>query len=157
MELTELIKRSGDSKLDGYKYSDGVLAVKLIYGELEHQIQILIKTDSLIFDHQNLQRDDKVFRTCRIETIELKGKLSIENGFYVPSSNFSKFMQEVRSGFSLAYGRKASEVKFLFSLIGYGRLVSCTISGFDQIDFNSLDSPPQSHPPLEGSANERGL
>ena len=64
--------------------------------------------------------------------------LLVSNGVYVPTLDFGKFMQEAKANYNLAYGKKASQWKYLFSLIGYGPLVSCLLSNLDAISIIEL-------------------
>ncbi|SEJ68634.1 hypothetical protein SAMN04487995_5914 [Dyadobacter koreensis] len=87
----------------------------------------LIKSGDLSFDSFYLDNKEDLQRTFRIEIKELSKVLSVENGIYLPSTSFGKIMQASKPNYTLAYGRQKSEVNYIFSLIGYGNLISCLI------------------------------
>lgn len=129
MQIFEkIIQNSGDSILEKYCYLDGVLTIDLDLPELDKKVKIRIRTDSLLFNNYYLEKKEDLYRTCRLEFQELLNILSIENCIYVPSNDFGKLMNETRLSYNLAYGKKTSEVKYLFSLTGYNRLVSCVVA-----------------------------
>jgi len=52
----------------------------------------------------------------------------------IPKGNtFGKLMRESRLNYNLAYGKKSSKFRYIFSLKGYYNLVSCLISDLDAI------------------------
>lgn len=133
MTLEEIIARSGDSKLLGYTFASGLLEIQLEHDELDQILTLRIPTDFVYGG--TLSKDDDIFLNCRIELIRLADVLTVENGFYVPKSDFGGFMWEVKNGVSLAYGRKAPEFKYLLSAIGYTRLISCLIPDLASVEW----------------------
>ncbi|MGC4129626.1 MAG: hypothetical protein QM564_08730 [Bergeyella sp.] len=133
INLEYLIKNSGDSILENYSYSKGILALILNIEELNKKLKIKIKTEYLSFNNFYIGKNEELYRTCRIELEDLTKVLSVENGIYLPSINFGKMMNESKSHYNLAYGKKISELKEIFSLVGYGKLVSCLISELNDI------------------------
>ncbi len=102
--LEHLIARSGDSILQEYKYENGFLSLKLEYDEDEMEVNFRIKTD---FVKCNVKNDKKLIsHTCRIEIIDVSKKLNTKNGIYVANADFGKFMNEIRNGLHLVYGKK---------------------------------------------------
>lgn len=132
-KLDFLIENSGDSILENYNYSKGALTISLKLDELNEKISLKIKTDELSFNNYFLDKTEDLYKTCRVEILELSNILSMENGIYIPSSDFGKLMNEKKLDYHLAYGEKQSTCKFIFSLVGYERLVSCLISDLDSI------------------------
>lgn len=126
--LDKIIHNSGDSILDKYSYSDGILTIDLDLTELDKKVKIRIRTDSLSFNDYYVNKTEDLYRTCRIEFQELLNILSLENSIYVPSKDFGRLMSETRLRLNLAYGKKSSEIKYIFSLVGYDRLITCTVS-----------------------------
>ncbi|MGJ1446713.1 hypothetical protein ACR79S_12380 [Sphingobacterium spiritivorum] len=126
--LDKIIHNSSDCILEKYSYSKGILIIKLNLTEIEKKVKIGIKTNSLSFSDYYLNKEEDLYRTCRIEFQELLTILSSENGIYVPSKDFGKLMSETRLRLNLAYGKKSYEIKYIFSLVGYDRLITCTIS-----------------------------
>jgi hypothetical protein len=138
MDINDLVRSSGDSILEHYQYSDGILTIRLYADELDRKIEIFLKTNALLFEPSYFEKSEEAFRTCRIEIIDIQSVLSSQNGLYIPSNTFEKFMGETKAGYNLAYGKKTSEVKFIFSLVGHGRLITCLLYDFHQIEIKTL-------------------
>ncbi len=135
LELNYIIENSGDSNLENYDYSGGILTIALELGEISKKVIIRIRTEIMSFQNYYLDKPEDYFlRTCRIEIQELSSILSIENGIYVPSKDFGKIMNETRLSLNLSYGKRVSEFKYIFSLVGYDRLITCIVSDLDCID-----------------------
>jgi hypothetical protein len=133
--IFKIIHKSGDALLEKYSYIDSILIIDLDLTELGKKVRLRIKTDCLCFNnYYYMEKKEDMYRTCRIEFQDLINILSIENDIYVPSKNFGKLMNETRSRLNLAYGKKSSEVKYIFSLVGYDRLITCTVSDLACID-----------------------
>lgn len=133
MELEYIIRNNGELNLENYIYSGGTLEIDLDLTELDKKITIKIKTNNLSFNNYYIDKKEELYKTCRIEIKELVNNLSIENGIYIPSSNFGKLMNETRSNYNLAYGKKSTELKFIFSLVGYDNLISCLLTDLNKI------------------------
>ncbi len=58
----------------------------------------------------------------------------------VPSSDFSKLMQETKNGFNLVYGKRISEVSHLVLLIGVGNIFVASIESREVIRFNKVEA-----------------
>jgi hypothetical protein len=145
INLDSLINSSGDSILEQYTYFEGLLRITLIVPDLEKKVILHIKTNNLVFDHYYLMKSEKLFRVCRIELKEIKGILSIENNVFVPSTSFGKMMSETKLNLNLAYGKKASDMQYIFSLVGYSRMISCLVSDLTSISFGSDEEKLMSH------------
>lgn len=139
VNLEYLINDSEELFLEKYSYSKGILTILLDVSEIERKVVLDIKTDHLSFDSFYLEKKEEMYRICRIEIQNLLNVLSVENDMYVPSSMFGKLMNESRSNYNLAYGKKSSELKYVFCLIGYGKLVSCLLSDLDHIKIAEID------------------
>ncbi|KAA6438854.1 hypothetical protein FEM33_15390 [Dyadobacter flavalbus] len=133
-----LITNSGDSIIDKYSYSDGILKITLNVTEVDKKLMLLIKSENFSFDNFYLDNKEDVYRTCRIQIQELSKVLSVENGIYMPASSFGGIMQESKSNYNLAYGRKKSKVNYIFSLTGYDTLISCLIFDINSIRIEEL-------------------
>jgi hypothetical protein len=140
LSLEYVIKNSGDSTLKSYEYSSGVLVVLLCLGESDINVFIKIKTDTLSFKNIYLAKSEALYKSCHIEIQELSSVLTVTNGVYVPSVNFGEFMQEKEANYYLAYGEKATSVRYIFSLVGYGRLISCLLIDMDSITVEGVTS-----------------
>jgi len=133
--LDDIIGHSGDSIFRGYLYSEGVLILDLELAELNREIKLRIKTGDMSFDNRHSNDSIDIHKTCRIEMRALD-ILSQENGVYIPPKNFGKLMHESRLNYQLAYGKKSSNFKYIFSLTGYTNLVSCLISDLNAISIS---------------------
>ena len=136
--LAATVNNSGDSLLYMYAYANGFLTVKLTLGATEQKVELAMPTEDLCFDASCLAKKENLYRTCRIVIQDLSQVISIVNGVYVPASDFGQLMQEAKANYNLAYGKKASHWKYLFSLIGYGRLVSCLLSDLEAVSIVEL-------------------
>ncbi len=104
--LDKILYNSGDSILENYHYSDGILVIDLDLTEHDKKVRVSIKTDNLSFNnYYYVEKKESLYRTCRIEFQELLNILSIENGIYVPSKDFGRLMGETRLKVNLAYGK----------------------------------------------------
>ena len=136
--LKILISNSGDSLLEKYSYLQGILVIDLELFELDKKVRLKIKTDSLSFNNHYLEKKEKFSKTCRIEFQELSNILSLENAIYVPSKDFGKLMKETRNNLNLVFGKKSTEIKYIFSLVGYDRLITCTVQDLNCIEIEFI-------------------
>jgi hypothetical protein len=136
--LADIIDSSGDSLLETYAYANGFLTVKLTLGETEQKVELAMPTEHLSFDACCLAKKEDLYRTCRIVIQDLSQVISVANGVYVPAPDFGKLMQQAKANYNLAYGKKASHWKYLFSLIGYGHLVSCLLADLEAVSIVEL-------------------
>ena len=136
--LNNIVNSSGDSILREYSYSKGILSVTLNLTEFDKYVKFSIKTDYLAFDNFYIEKNEYLYRVCRIEIQELLEVISVENGFYVPSNTFSKLMKEAKLNYNLAYGKKTSELKYIFSVKGYGQLISCLLFDLNSIKMEEI-------------------
>jgi hypothetical protein len=81
LNLEFIAKESGDSILEGYEYSRGMLTINLNLSDIDMHVLIKIKTESMSFKNYYLDRLDVLYRTCRIEIKELANTLPVENSF----------------------------------------------------------------------------
>lgn len=137
-DLMFVVDHSGDSILKDYHYKNQFLTLILYLSEFDRIIKFQIETNDISFNNFYLQKNNSIFRTCRIEINKLENSLLVENNFYVPPCNFAKVMIEAKSNLNLAYGKKVKEVNYIFSLVGYGVLISCLIYNFDSINMMEI-------------------
>lgn len=133
INLDYIIKNSGDSTIEYYQYSGGILTIDMYLIELDKKVRFRISTDTISTNDFYINAKEDLYRTCRIEINELNKVLLTENNIYCPSNSFGKFMNETRSKYHLAFGRKSSEIKYIVSLVGYDRLITCLLSDLDKI------------------------
>jgi hypothetical protein len=138
LNITHIVENSGDSVLSGYEYSVGVLAISLDLSDIDMKVLIKIKTDSMLVKNYYLNKVESLYRTCRIEIQELPHILAVKDDIYIPPTDFGKLMSEKRSNYHLAYGEKTTTVKYLFSLVGYDRFISCIVLDLDCITIEEI-------------------
>jgi hypothetical protein len=137
MNIQDLASKSGDSYLKSYGFGDGVLEICLDVDYFDEEITIHIPTDLVL--GETISSKNEITRNCRIELTQLECELNSEKDYYVPAPDFGAFMKEVRTGNSLAYGKKKSEIKWKISIVGYSRLVSCLTGDLDKISVSSSE------------------
>lgn len=130
MNIDELIAHSGDSKLKKYHYDNENLSITIEIDDLNLDVKMKIPTNKLSIDM--LQKNDDILKTCYIEISLIKDFLDVKNGIYTPSNDFGKMMREVKLDLNLAYGLRETEFKYILSLVGYSRLISCIVA--DKLD-----------------------
>ena len=129
--ILDIIDYTGDSELIDYHYNNSLLTFNLEVPDLNKEVKFEIKTNHLI---TNIFNDgDSVFKKCFVKIEELSDYLTIMNNIYIPNSDFGKMMREVKSNYNLAYGLKQSNYKYMLSLIGHKRLLSCVIKDISSI------------------------
>ncbi len=137
MKLKDIIKTSGDSYLEKYEYSKGVVTLQLELDELDRKILISIKSSLMAFNVPEIS--ERAYRTCFLELIELSDVLRSNNGIYIASEEFGQFMREKRENLNLAYGLREKENRFIFSLSGSEKLISLIIRNEEDISFQYID------------------
>lgn len=131
INLQQLINKSGDSKLLNYEYQSGILKFTLEMDELDCDITIEIITNTL--KTEPIKGENKILQTCRLELTDLATVLQAENNVFVPHKDFGRFMQEIKSNVYLGYGYKTKAKVWLFSIVGYQRLISCIVEDLNSI------------------------
>jgi len=123
----EMLLVEGDLELTSYTYSDGILNLVIEHYYYDEIIELYIKTDAVTTSSFEIN-------VCHLELIELEEALYLDDkGFFVPPSDPSLLMEDVMNSYHLAYGKKASEYKFLLSLKGYTNLISCLLRSKDDV------------------------
>lgn len=137
MNLEQLITKSGDSQLISYHFSNSLLSITLDFDELDSLVTIKIPTSFLRVS----KTDSSIPLTCHLELLRVDEKLATANTRYVPNSDFGQMMNEIRSGLSLAYGRKKTGNEFVLNVVSYERLISCLIDNLEdvQVDIEISD------------------
>lgn len=75
---------------------------------------------------------------CRIEITDLQPLLEKSNGYFVPPSDFRELMKAVRNGYSMAYGRKPEDSRWIIALTGYHQLIVCLVKALDDITWEAI-------------------
>ena len=122
--LDALIAGSAGSRLIGYHFESKSLTVQLFHDAIGHLLLFAIPTDTV---HGRSASSDPARSTCRIELISLESALLVRDGRYVPPTETDQFRDHARGRLTLAYGRRASEFRWLFRLSGAYPLLACLI------------------------------
>lgn len=130
MTLAEAIQNSGDSELTSYSYENGVLKLRLVLGETDQPIELLIKTQLLHINVDSVPNTSKY--TCYIELQELSEVLDQKHPIYIAPQTFEALMEHKRYHYNLAYGLH-SDNKLLFSLVGSSRFLVCVVKDLTDI------------------------
>lgn len=131
-EIDDIIINSGDSTLCEVWYNNCHLFVKLKLYEDSSEVILKIITNEISIN-ESVCNEDPLIRTCFIEIIDIENYLEIKNSHYLPPIEFNKLMKLTRMNLQLAFGKKASKYKKLFSLKGYEYLLTCLIEDFSSI------------------------
>ncbi|NVO86753.1 hypothetical protein [Hymenobacter terrestris] len=138
MTFADVVSNSGDSVLESYTYAEGRLQLVLVLGENDQKVALSLPTDCLAFAGSVLASSERAYRTCFLALEDLSQVLAVENGVYVPASDFGKLMQQTQANYHLAYGKKAAEWTHLLSLVGYSRLASCLVADVGAISVTEI-------------------
>ena len=138
LDLESLLKNSGDSILEEYTYTRGILTLRLDLTDIEKIVNIYIKTDNVYANNFYSEKENSLYKNCRIEIKDLANVICLKNNIYIPPSDFGQMMNESRLKYNLAYGKKSSEVRYIFSLVGYGILLSCLLNDLKCITVENI-------------------
>ena len=131
--LNELVEASGDAYLLDYSFRDNLLDLHLKFFELD-DVRILVRTDTVSIPRY--VPDALRLWVCYLNLIKLEDVLNIQHGIYVPPQKFIEVKKQTRSGLSLAYGRRANDVQWLFRLVS--TKLACTITSLEDISWELL-------------------
>jgi hypothetical protein len=122
--LDALISGSSGSLLISYSFESKELRFQLFHAGEEKLLIFEVPTDSV---HGRSISPDPRRSSCRIELVELGEKLEILDGRYHPRGSTAQFLEDARSRLTLAYGRRASEYRWLLRLQGKYPLLACLV------------------------------
>jgi len=125
IRLDDLIARSGGSQLISYTFESKELRFQLFHGGEAKLLVFQLPTDTV---HGRTIAPDPRRSTCRLELIDLATKLDVRDGRYIPPADPALFLEHARDRVILAYGRRASEARWLLSLQGGYVLLACLIN-----------------------------
>ena len=138
LSIESIVKNSGDAVFEDYSYFRGILTLFINLTDIDMKVELTMSTEHLSFNHFYIQKTEALYKNCRIVVQELSNFISIENGVYIPAGKFGDLMKESRANHNLAYGKKALQYKYLFSLVGYDNLVSCLLSNLSCIAITEI-------------------
>ena len=115
IRLDELIAGSAGSQLISYAFENKELKFQLFHEGTSSLMAFAAATDTV---HGRTVSHDPRRATCRIELVDLETRLFIQDGRYLPSTEPHQFRDHARDRIALAYGRRASEFRWLIRLQG---------------------------------------
>lgn len=115
MRLDELINQSEGSQLISYTFEERGVRFQLFHEGFAVLLSVVARTDTVY--GRSVPTDSKRAR-CRIVLTDLESRLFIKDGRYIPSIETEVAVAESRAHLNLAYGRRASETRWMFTLRG---------------------------------------
>ena len=137
INFKELLSLSGDSHLIKYNLTNSYLTIVIRLGEDEEKYKISANTKLVEINTPPLGASE-VFYTCFLQSLRINDFLKVKNGFYVPATNFEKFMKERKTGLFLGYGLRMNPNIYLVTLKGYSNLISFVSENINDIDVKKL-------------------
>jgi hypothetical protein len=131
IDIVDLLKSSGDAQFIKSIFQNNLLTILLKLYDDSH-VKISIKTDT-VFSYDIENSVNPVINNCRVDFENLENLLAMKNGYYIPPSGFGEFMKDVKKCYNLAYGKKISDISWLFSIKGYEVLVACIVRSAEDI------------------------
>jgi len=134
ISLLEIIKNSDNSKLLDLSCDQDEITLTIARDYLDKIIRITFPFRNFFSSFSS--KSDGICFLC-IENI--KDSLNVENGVYIPSTDFGDFMYDVREGNSSGYGLRESKFKIFFKVIGSFKVV-IPIENFEKIKIEFLSN-----------------
>ena len=135
--IENLEKVSSESIFKRCHSENGNFKIVLEIEAIDETIQFAFKTHRAELDIP--ESENLAFRTCSIEFTALEELLDIENGIYIPKSEFADFMQQNRQHLNLAYGLRQRDYRWILSFKGSSRLASFIIKTEHDIEITSYN------------------
>ncbi|WP_189075119.1 hypothetical protein, partial [Deinococcus sedimenti] len=119
-------------------YGAGILAIQIGHDDLG-LIEILVSTNALLLAQSEEGWSNEVHRRgTRLEWHRVVDHVAIDQGHFVPPSNFGQLMNDTRVGRHLSYGLKADPSLHVVTLAGYTRWVRCLCADLSTIKWHRL-------------------
>ncbi len=133
MTINQLIEMSGDSILEAHSFKAGVLTVKFFpFDSNFSHITISIPTDYLICNISPNSNLDSAYFFLVMKRLTDHVSISKE-GYFLPPIDFVQLMKDRKVGITLCYGRKSTEVNYLFFLQSVTPLITCLVKDPEEI------------------------
>ncbi len=129
--LSDLVASSEKSQLISYSFESKSLKFQL-YHATAGLIHFHIPTDTV---HGRTVPSDPRRSTCRIDLHDLEQSLLIQGGRYMPPTEPGQFLNHAKIRMTLAYGRRASEHRWLLVLNGEYPLLACLVGDLNAIEW----------------------
>jgi|GEM_PF-4343734 len=127
-ESHEVMEMLSEAILTSWCYKNQSLEIHLTSYN-DDEIVLTASTDTVISEAMS---EEAFLNTCRIEIINLKGTLEIENGYYMPCKNFNDIMKWRKLSF--LYGRDIS-FAYCISFVGFKSLLTFPVKSLSDITF----------------------
>jgi len=129
--LEELFATSSGSQLVSYRFESKSLKFQLLHARVG-LLGFVVPTDTV---HGRTVRDEPRRPLCRVEIIDLRQSLFIRDGRYLAPTEPDQFRDHARNRTTLAYGRRASEHRWLLSIKGEYPLLVCLVRDLADIEW----------------------
>ncbi|RSO56455.1 hypothetical protein EA756_11195 [Acinetobacter lactucae] len=134
MSLLEIIKNSDNSKLLDLSCDQDEITLTIARDYLDKIIRITFPFQNFFSSFSS--KSDGI---CFLSIENIKDSLNVENGVYIPSTDFGDFMYDVREGNSSGYGLRESKFKIFFKVIGSFKVV-IPVENFEKIKIEFLSN-----------------
>ena len=122
--LDQIVAGSAGSQLISYVFEGKELRFQLFHEGEGGLLIFELTTDTV---HGRSISPDPKRSLCRIELVDLPERLTVQNGRYLPAGSTAQFLEHARDRLTLAYGRRASEYRWLLRLQGQYPLLACLV------------------------------
>ena len=133
LKLGDLVAGSENSQLIGYSFENKSLGLQLFHATAG-LVHFQIPTDTV---HGRSVPTDRRRATCRIDLIDLGKTLSVVEGRYAPPTDLARFLRHAQTRTTLAYGRRASEYRWLLLVKGDYPLLACLVGDLTEIEWTT--------------------
>jgi hypothetical protein len=128
--LDSLIAGSPESQLISYSFESKELRFQLFHSAASGLLTFFVPTDTVY--GRTVSADPKR-SVCRIALFDLARDLPIKSGRYTPPEATQKLFDHARDRLTLAYGRRATDCRWLFSLKNDITLLACLVQDLPDI------------------------
>jgi len=128
--LDSLIAGSADSQLISYSFESKELRFQLFHKAAAGLLTFFVPTDTVY--GRTVSADPKR-SVCRLALFDLARDMPVKAGRYLPPEETQRIFDHARDRLTLAYGRRASEYRWLFALKGDITLLACLV-----VDLNDI-------------------
>jgi hypothetical protein len=128
--LDSLIAGSRESQLISYSFENKELRFQLFHRGEAGLLTFFAPTDTVY--GRTVSADPKR-SVCRLAVFDLARDIPVRAGRYIPPEDTQRIFDHARDRLTLAYGRRASEYRWLFALKGELTLLACLVPDLSDI------------------------
>jgi hypothetical protein len=128
--LDSLIAGSGESQLISYSFESKELRFQLFHTGEAGLLTFFVPTDTVY--GRTVSADPKR-SVCRMAVFDLARDMPLKAGRYTPPDATQKLFDHARDRLTLAYGRRSSDCRWLFSLKSEITLLACLVQDLAEI------------------------